>query len=150
MREDLRELYQAVILDHARAPRNFRRPERASRQAHGHNPMCGDQLSVYLSLDEGGLIERRGIRGNGCAISLASASLMTETLPGRSVEDALRLLAAVRGPLHQGTDGRRPDRLGTGSAGPEASARAGRCLRLSGSHQVRHPGLADHGRRPEG
>ena len=94
MREDLRELYQAVILDHARAPRNFRRPERAGRQAHGHNPMCGDQLSVYLSLDEGGLIDDAAFEGKGCAISLASASLMTETLPGRSGEDALRLLAA--------------------------------------------------------
>ena len=93
MREDLRELYQAVILDHARAPRNFRRPERASRQAHGHNPMCGDQLSVYLSLDGGGLIDDAAFEGKGCAISLASASLMTET--GRSGEDALRLLAAV-------------------------------------------------------
>ncbi len=150
MREDLRELYQAVILDHARAPRNFRRPERASRQAHGHNPMCGDQVSVYLSLDEGGLIEDAAFEGKGCAISLASASLMTETLPGRSAEDALRLLAAVRGPLQQGTHGRRPDRRGTGSASPGASAGPGRCPRLSGSDQVRHPGLADHGRRPEG
>ena len=92
MKEDLRELYQAVILDHARTPRNFRHPERVSRQAHGHNPMCGDQLSVYLSLDGGGIIEDAAFEGKGCAISLASASLMTETLRGRR----LRVLAGVR------------------------------------------------------
>jgi nitrogen fixation protein NifU and related proteins len=115
MREDLRELYQAVILDHARAPRNFRRPERPSRQAHGHNPMCGDQVSVYLSLDEGGLIEDAAFEGKGCAISLASASLMTETLPGRSAEDALRLLAAFevlcsKEPTADGQTGAEQDR----------------------------------------
>ena len=96
MKEDLRELYQAVILDHARTPRNFRHPERVSCQADGHNPMCGDQLSVYLSLDEGGMIEDAAFVGKGCAISLASASLMTETLRGRSAEDARRLFAAFQ------------------------------------------------------
>jgi nitrogen fixation NifU-like protein len=96
MREDLRELYQAVILDHARTPRNFRHPEHASCQARGHNPMCGDQLSVYLSLDNDGIIEDAAFEGNGCAISLASASLMTELLRGRSATDALRLQAAFQ------------------------------------------------------
>lgn len=96
MREDLRELYQSVILDHARSPRNFRHPERATCQAHGHNPMCGDQLSVYLSLDTEGVIEDAAFEGNGCAISLASASLMTELLRGRSAGDALRLQVAFQ------------------------------------------------------
>jgi nitrogen fixation NifU-like protein len=96
MREDLRELYQAVIVDHARTPRNFRHPEHATYQAQGHNPMCGDQLSVYLSLDTDGVIEDAAFQGNGCAISLASASLMTELLRGRSAGDALRLQVAFQ------------------------------------------------------
>jgi nitrogen fixation NifU-like protein len=96
MREDLRELYQAVILDHAKTPRNFRHPEHANRRAHGHNPMCGDQLSVYLSLDTDGVIKDAAFEGHGCAISLASASLMTELLRGRSAGDALRLQVAFQ------------------------------------------------------
>jgi nitrogen fixation NifU-like protein len=96
MREDLRELYQAVILDHARTPRNFRHPEHANCQAQGHNPMCGDQLIIYLSLDNDGIIEDAAFEGNGCAISLASASLMTELLHGRSATDALRFQVAFQ------------------------------------------------------
>jgi nitrogen fixation NifU-like protein len=84
---DLRELYQEVILDHNRRPRNFRAIPEATRTAKGHNPLCGDRLTLYLALD-GDRIEDIAFEGSGCAISKASASLMTEALKGRTVADA--------------------------------------------------------------
>jgi len=80
---ELRELYQSVILDHNRKPRNFCEPEGANRQADGHNPLCGDKLTVYLSVD-GDTVTGVGFQGEGCAISTASASLMTEFVKGRT------------------------------------------------------------------
>ncbi|HYN38798.1 MAG TPA: SUF system NifU family Fe-S cluster assembly protein [Rhodospirillales bacterium] len=94
MRDDRRDLYQSVILDHARSPRNFRRLEGGSLSAYGHNPMCGDQLTVFLRLDESGFIAEAAFEGHGCAIALASGSLMTEVLRGRTPRQAERLLAA--------------------------------------------------------
>ena len=91
---ELRELYQEVILDHGKHPRNFRHPEDANRRAHGHNPICGDTLVVYLRLDEAGSIQDVAFQGKGCAISIASASLMTEILRGKRVEEAERLFSA--------------------------------------------------------
>ncbi len=91
MLDELRELYQEVILDHGRSPRNFRRPEDASREALGHNPLCGDILTVYLALDGDGVIRDAAFQGKGCAISMASASMMTEVVKGRTVEQAARL-----------------------------------------------------------
>lgn len=88
MSSDLRELYQEVILDHGRSPRNFRHPDDANRQALGHNPMCGDILNVYLTLDKDGVISDAAFEGKGCAISIASASMMTEVLKGKTVEQA--------------------------------------------------------------
>jgi nitrogen fixation NifU-like protein len=87
---DLRELYQEVILDHNKRPRNFRAIDGATRVAKGHNPLCGDRLTLYLKLD-GSRIADVSFEGSGCAISKASASLMTETLKGRTVEEAERL-----------------------------------------------------------
>ena len=87
---DLRELYQEVILDHNKRPRNFRAIAGATRVAKGHNPLCGDRLTLYLMLD-GARIVDVAFEGSGCAISKASASLMTETLKGRTVEEAERL-----------------------------------------------------------
>ncbi len=84
MTDDLRELYQEVILDHGKHPRNFRRPTDANCEAHGHNPLCGDQLTVYLKLDDGGTIRDLAFQGRGCAISTASASMMTELLQGKT------------------------------------------------------------------
>ena len=81
---DLRELYQEVILDHGRNPRNFRHLEQASCKAHGNNPMCGDMLAVYLVLDDNGVIRDVAFQGKGCAISVASASMMTEVLKGKT------------------------------------------------------------------
>ena len=85
--DELRELYQATILDHNKKPRNFRAIEDADRRADGHNPLCGDKLTVYVSLDDAGRVEDVSFVGNGCAISTASASLMTEAVRGRPLEE---------------------------------------------------------------
>ena len=91
MFDDLRELYQDVILDHSRRPRNFRHPPDATREAKGENPLCGDRLIVYLRLADDGRIEDAAFLGNGCAISKASASLMTELMQGKSQAEAQAL-----------------------------------------------------------
>jgi len=96
MSMDLRELYQEVILDHGRTPRNFRLIDHPTRFAHGHNPMCGDALTVFLLLGEDGRIADAAFQGKGCAISVASASLMTEVVKGRSAADAERLFASFQ------------------------------------------------------
>ena len=88
MLDDLRELYQEVILDHGKSPRNFRDVEDATAPAHGANPLCGDQLGVYLKLDDGKRIEDVSFVGKGCVISVASASMMTELVKGRTVDEA--------------------------------------------------------------
>ncbi|MCP5151521.1 MAG: SUF system NifU family Fe-S cluster assembly protein [Ectothiorhodospiraceae bacterium] len=85
---DLRDLYEEIILDHNRNPRNYpRHPDGTNRRAEGHNPLCGDQVTVNLVVD-GDRIVDVGFEGNGCAISTASASLMTEAVKGMSVADA--------------------------------------------------------------
>jgi nitrogen fixation NifU-like protein len=84
---DLRELYQEVILDHNRRPRNFRKLECADRTCEGFNPLCGDRLTVFLEMD-GDRIKEVTFEGTGCAISRASASLMTDALKGKTVEEA--------------------------------------------------------------
>ena len=83
---DLRELYQEVIFDHNRSPRNFHKMDDADRVAEGHNPLCGDQLTLYVRLKDG-LIDEVSFVGHGCAISTASASLMTEAVKGRTVDE---------------------------------------------------------------
>lgn len=88
---ELRELYQQVILDHNRSPRNFGKLESANRVQEGFNPLCGDHLQIYLQLDEGGVIEAIQFEGEGCAISKASASLMTSALKGKTAEEAKAL-----------------------------------------------------------
>jgi len=81
--DELRELYQTTILDHNKSPRNFHALEHANRQADGHNPLCGDKLTVYLEVDDEGRVVDAGFQGSGCAISTASASLMTEFVKGK-------------------------------------------------------------------
>ena len=88
MFDELRDLYQEVILDHGKNPRNFRRPESFTREAVGNNPMCGDALVIYLSVDADKTISDVAFQGQGCAISLASASMMTEILTGHPVDRA--------------------------------------------------------------
>ena len=87
---DLRDLYQEVILDHNKRPRNFRAVEPRSHTADGYNPLCGDRVCVQLRVRDG-VIEDVGFQGEGCAISTASASIMTESIKGRSVEEAQQL-----------------------------------------------------------
>jgi nitrogen fixation NifU-like protein len=84
MMDELRDLYQEVILDHGKNPRNFRHPEDANREARGDNPMCGDKVTVYLKVSPDGLVEDAAFEGRGCAISTASASMMTEMIRGKT------------------------------------------------------------------
>ena len=92
----LRELYQQVILDHQRSPRNFRDLDAADLRAEGYNPLCGDRINVEIKLDESGGIAEIGFTGQGCAICTASASLMTESLGGKSSADAAGMFDAFR------------------------------------------------------
>ncbi len=89
--DELRDLYQEVIFDHNRRPRNFHKLPAANRRADGFNPLCGDQLTVYLKVNDAGVIEEVSFEGRGCAISTASASIMTETLTGKTEDEAQKL-----------------------------------------------------------
>jgi nitrogen fixation NifU-like protein len=93
---DLRELYQQVILEHSKSPRNFRKAEGANRIAEGDNPLCGDQLKLYVVLEDD-VIRDIGFEGSGCAISRASASLMTAIVKGKTREEAETLFRDFRG-----------------------------------------------------
>jgi nitrogen fixation NifU-like protein len=93
MSSDLMDLYQEVILDHNKRPRNLGRLDPSTHQADGHNPLCGDRLTVTLNVDDEGVREIR-FEGQGCAISTASASLMTEVVQGRSREEIDQLFEA--------------------------------------------------------
>ncbi len=84
---DLGDLYQELILDHNKRPRNFHRLDAANRTAEGHNPLCGDKVTIYLDL-RGEVVRDIGFEGSGCAISKASASMMTEALKGRTRPEA--------------------------------------------------------------
>ncbi len=89
---DLRELYQEVILDHSKRPRNFGRPATVNREAKGHNPLCGDRIQIALQLDKADQrIADVGFQGDGCAICKASASLMTEMVKGHTEAEARHL-----------------------------------------------------------
>ena len=89
----MRELYQEVILDHSRHPRHFGTLEHPTHKAEGYNPLCGDKVSVTLVLNKEGRVADINFTGKGCAISQASASLMTELLAGRTLEEAQKLMA---------------------------------------------------------
>jgi nitrogen fixation NifU-like protein len=99
---DLRELYQETIFDHYRHPRNFGQMEGANHSAEGFNPMCGDKMTLYLNVEEGVIRDAR-FEGAGCAIATASASMMTESIKGKSKEDALRLLEDLHLMITSGT-----------------------------------------------
>ena len=90
MNQELRDLYQQVILDHNKSPRNFRKIENATQHAEGFNPLCGDHIDVYLTVEDG-FVKDVSFKGEGCAISKASASLMTSTLKGKTKEEAENL-----------------------------------------------------------
>jgi nitrogen fixation NifU-like protein len=89
--DDLRDLYQDLILDHGKHPRNFHTLPHANREALGHNPLCGDRLTLYVTVDDKGTITDAAFQGSGCAISVASASMMTEMLKGKSPAEAAHL-----------------------------------------------------------
>ncbi len=88
--DDLRELYQEVIFDHYKKPRNCHVLDTANHHAEGHNPLCGDQITVYLKIEDG-IIKDLSFEGSGCAISTASASLMTEALKGKRIDEVEHL-----------------------------------------------------------
>jgi nitrogen fixation NifU-like protein len=94
MSAELQDLYQEVVLDHGKRPRNFREVVGANHRAQGHNPLCGDQLTVTVKVEEG-VIRDIGFQGQGCAISRASASLMTGAVKDRTREEAERLFEQV-------------------------------------------------------
>ena len=93
--DDLRDLYRELILDHAKSPRHFGKLEDATHRAEGINPLCGDKLQMYFSVDENNNISDARFEGSGCAISVASASLLTETVIGLDTERALEFFAAM-------------------------------------------------------
>ncbi len=94
--DDLRDLYQEVILDHGRHPRHARRLESFDASAKGDNPMCGDRIQVWVKYGPDSIIADTGFEARGCAISVASADLMAETVKGRSTSDTRALFAAFR------------------------------------------------------
>lgn len=106
---DLRDLYQEVIMDHNKKPRNFRDMSDANHLAHGNNPLCGDALVVFLKLNDD-VIEDVSFQGSGCAISVASASLMTEALKGKTLAEAETLYELV----HKQMTGEEIDSLSLG------------------------------------
>ena len=115
----LSELYQNVILEHNRAPRNYRALDDTDRKAEGHNPLCGDRLTVWVRLDDDGVIQDASFQGSGCAISRASASLMTSAVKGKSREEAVDLF----GRFH---------RLVTGRLDPAEAETLGKLAEFSG------------------
>src|SRR5262245_27333711 len=107
---DFADLYQEMIVDHSRRPRNFGRLEGATHSAEGFNPLCGDRLKLYVNVRNDAVEEAR-FEGDGCAISRASASLMTESIKGKSKGEVLRLFSEFRD-------------LATGVAGPDRPSRS--------------------------
>jgi nitrogen fixation protein NifU and related proteins len=107
---DLRELYQDIILDHGRHPRNFRAMEHPTHFAHGHNPLCGDRVTIFLKLD-GDRVADVTFEGRGCAISTASSSLMTEILKGKTLEEAKALFATFHAKVTGGSAPAMPESL---------------------------------------
>ena len=91
---DLKQLYQDIILEHGKSPRNLGKCEGYSHEAKGYNPLCGDKVHVYLKLDKGKKVEGLTFEGDGCAISLASASIMTELVKGKSFDEAKEIMNA--------------------------------------------------------
>jgi nitrogen fixation NifU-like protein len=108
MFDDLTDLYQEVILDHSKSPRNFHKLENANRTAQGHNPLCGDHYTIYAVMD-GDVINDISFQGSGCAISKASASILTDTLKGKTKADVKALFDKVHAMV---TTGKSDDGVG--------------------------------------
>ncbi len=110
MSDDLRELYQDIILDHGRHPRNFHALPHPTHLARGYNPLCGDRVTVYLAV-EGDHIADVSFEGRGCAISTAAASLMTEVLKGKTLDEARQLFAQFHASVTGGAAAELPEAL---------------------------------------
>ena len=89
---DLKQLYQDIILEHGKSPRNFGKCKKYTHEAKGHNPLCGDQVQVYLKLNSAKKVEDLTFEGSGCAISMASTSIMTELVKGKSIEISKKII----------------------------------------------------------
>jgi len=89
---DLKQLYQDIILEHGKSPRNFGKCEKYTHEAKGHNPLCGDKVQVYLKMNNEKKVENLTFEGSGCAISMASTSIMTELVKGKSFETAKKIV----------------------------------------------------------
>ena len=111
MTAELGDLYQEVILEHSKAPRNFRRPAAANHEAEGYNPLCGDSCSVYIEMD-GEAIKEIGFQGSGCAISRASASMMTQMVKGKTKAEAAKLFEQFHQLVTGKDEAARADELG--------------------------------------
>ena len=85
---ELKQLYQDIILEHGKSPRNYGKCKKYTHEAKGHNPLCGDKVQVYLNLNREKKVEELMFEGSGCAISIASTSIMTELIKGKNLEDA--------------------------------------------------------------
>jgi nitrogen fixation NifU-like protein len=109
---DYNELYQQIILEHNKKPRNFKVLESANAYSLGKNPLCGDQFAIYTKLDDAGKIEDIGFQGDGCAISKASASLMTNAVKGKTREEALQMRDEFQQMLTSEWDDQQPHHLG--------------------------------------
>lgn len=109
---DYNELYQQIILEHNKKPRNFKVLEDANVYSLGKNPLCGDQFAVYARLDEAGRIEDIGFQGDGCAISKASASLMTHAVKGKSRDEAIQMRNEFQTLVTSGLPDDQPHHLG--------------------------------------
>ena len=129
MTEDLSDLYQELILDHSKRPHNFRKPANVNRQAEGNNPLCGDHYTIYLRM-EGDKIADVGFDGAGCAISKASASLLTETVKGKSKAEVKRLFDQVHDMVTTGNVAGN-----TVAAGSDRGASLGKLVALTGVHK---------------
>jgi nitrogen fixation NifU-like protein len=108
---ELSELYQQVILDHNKKPRNFRKLETANHSAEGYNPLCGDQLTVYLQLEDGA-VKDISFEGSGCAISKAAASMMTQAVKGKAKQEAEQLFTEFHQMVTGDPDESVPNQLG--------------------------------------
>ena len=98
---NLKELYQEIILDHGKNPRNLRKTENFNKDAKGHNPLCGDKVHVYLKLDDNKNIKDISFEGSGCAISMASASIMTSLVKGREEKDIKEIVEDFLGMIKE-------------------------------------------------
>ena len=101
---DLKELYQDIILEHGKSPRNFGKCEKHNHEAKGHNPLCGDQVKVYLRLNEKKTVEQVTFEGSGCAISIASTSIMTELVKGKNFNVAKNIIDEFLNMIKKGTE----------------------------------------------